>query len=131
MSNQEWGAYCPWPMVLGEDGPVVEMTVEDEPGPKWAAVAVYDCNKCYGGPEEGGWWYDVGTLCTEITPIICAPDKPSIEKAMDALEEQIKALNLNEGRREPSSMACDGYYEPCTFYEELPEHFPKERPRYE
>lgn len=22
-------------------------------------VSAYDVNRCYGGPEEGGWWYDV------------------------------------------------------------------------
>jgi len=23
-------------------------------------VAVYICDRAYGGPEEGGWWYDCG-----------------------------------------------------------------------
>lgn len=23
-------------------------------------VNVYDVTRCYGGPEEGGWWYDAG-----------------------------------------------------------------------
>lgn len=25
-------------------------------------VNVYELDRAYGGPEEGGWWYDVGTL---------------------------------------------------------------------
>lgn len=25
-------------------------------------VAVYDVTREFGGPEEGGWWYDSGTL---------------------------------------------------------------------
>lgn len=25
-------------------------------------VNVYEVDRCYGGPEEGGWWYDAGTL---------------------------------------------------------------------
>lgn len=25
-------------------------------------VAVYDVDRLYGGPEEGGWWYNVGEL---------------------------------------------------------------------
>lgn len=25
-------------------------------------IAVYDCAQQFGGPEEGGWWYDAGTL---------------------------------------------------------------------
>ena len=26
----------------------------------WAVV--YEVDRIYGGPEEGGWWYDAGTL---------------------------------------------------------------------
>lgn len=29
--------------------------------PVWA-VAVYDTERLYGGPEEGGWWYTYGEL---------------------------------------------------------------------
>lgn len=25
-------------------------------------LSVYSVERCYGGPEEGGWWYDVRTL---------------------------------------------------------------------
>lgn len=25
-------------------------------------VNVYEIERLYGGPEEGGWWYDAGTL---------------------------------------------------------------------
>jgi len=26
------------------------------------SVAVYENNQAYGGPEEGGWWYQEGTI---------------------------------------------------------------------
>lgn len=29
-------------------------------------VNVYELDRHYGGPEEGGWWYDSGTLITSI-----------------------------------------------------------------
>lgn len=29
---------------------------------KWWAVAMYEAGSAYGGPEEGGWWYNVGEL---------------------------------------------------------------------
>jgi hypothetical protein len=35
----------------------------DEYGPPAGArytVAVYLCHRAYGGPEEGGWWYNAG-----------------------------------------------------------------------
>ena len=39
-------------------GPVVL----DHTGRPVVFVAVYEMSREYGGPEEGGWWYDEGTL---------------------------------------------------------------------
>ena len=27
----------------------------------WWSVGVYETGRSYGGPEEGGWWYDTGS----------------------------------------------------------------------
>lgn len=32
----------------------------DEPATYWS-IAVYETGRSYGGPEEGGWWYDTGS----------------------------------------------------------------------
>ena len=32
-------------------------------------VNVYEVSKCYGGPEEGGWWYNAGELRESFGPI--------------------------------------------------------------
>ncbi len=29
-------------------------------------IAVYERSRAYGGPEEGGWWYDCGELVTSL-----------------------------------------------------------------
>lgn len=29
-------------------------------------VNVYELNREYGGPEEGGWWYDTGTVVESV-----------------------------------------------------------------
>lgn len=34
---------------------------DDEPATYWS-VAVYETGLNYGGPEEGGWWYECGWL---------------------------------------------------------------------
>ena len=34
----------------------------DERPAGWFSVAVYTCYDVYGGPEEGGWYYDAGSL---------------------------------------------------------------------
>lgn len=45
---------------LDEDGEPTEKKIDPEP--RWAIVhvGVYELQQCYGGPEEGGWWYDAG-----------------------------------------------------------------------
>ena len=30
-------------------------------------VTVYKIDRAYGGPEEGGWWYDYGTVLVDVT----------------------------------------------------------------
>jgi hypothetical protein len=38
-------------------------------------VNVYEVEEAYGGPEEGGWWYDIGTpLASYATTCICESD---------------------------------------------------------
>ena len=29
-------------------------------------VATYEMTRCYGGSEEGGWWYNAGTLVNVV-----------------------------------------------------------------
>lgn len=40
-------------------------------------VNAYDHNRAYGGPEEGGWWFDTGTCLASIP---CESDE-QIEEA--------------------------------------------------
>lgn len=43
------------------------------------SVAVYLTQRLYGGPEEGGWWYNAGELCTDPALIalgVTFPDGP-------------------------------------------------------
>ena len=30
------------------------------------SIAVYLIQRVYGGPEEGGWYYDAGELCVDL-----------------------------------------------------------------
>lgn len=108
------------------------MEYEDEITHTWTAVAVYECNRAYGGPEEGGWYFDCGELETSIPPIIVSPPtEEAIRQAIATQEDYIRGMNLNEGRYEPNSVLCNGYYEVVTFDGCLPKAFPKNRPHYE
>jgi len=51
------GTYC--------DQGHVMIWVTDRPA-KWWSVGVYETDESYGGPEEGGWWYQTGVRTDEF-----------------------------------------------------------------
>jgi hypothetical protein len=65
------------------------------------AFTVGEVDRVYGGPEEGGWWYD------HFEPIrvfmVPARRKEALERRLRRWEEC-----QNEGRRELSSVLSDG-----------------------
>lgn len=94
-------------------------------------VAVFLCDQAYGGPEEGGWYFDCGTRSTEHAP---HTQIFSNEGAARDYRETLQALldaTDNEGRREISSVLSEGQYRAVVWYNYAPTHFPAERPHYE
>ena len=94
-------------------------------------VAVYLVNKAFGGPEEGGWWYDAGIPADEHA------DKTRGFATEDEADKYANELNrsdfmkgLNEGRPEISSVLSTGRYEAVS-QSGNPTYFPVERPQYE
>jgi hypothetical protein len=117
---------CPEEGCFHDDDP--QQTVE-EPGPKFIPhdgvrfVNVYFVNRCYGGPEEGGWYWDQYELI-----------ETSAVPAADA--EALKASKLageygNEGRRPLSSVLSTGEYQVCIEPKPGKPLDPERRPRYE
>lgn len=95
-------------------------------GPWW--LNAYDCTLVYGGPEEGGWWYDAG----EPTGDRFGPYDTLEETwaARDVLEETWLAAQ-NEHRHLPkTSVMSDGAIELHVENHE-PRMFPEQYPRYE
>lgn len=39
--------------------------IDEDPRPFDHHVNVYEIDRCYGGPEEGDWYYDRGTLVSD------------------------------------------------------------------
>lgn len=106
--------------------------MEREFGIATRTVALYEVDQGYGGPEEGGWWYDEGTRFTDFAPIVCHGPEETRAAHAKCLE-YIAEHRMNEGRHEPSSVLCEGWYAPRSFpgdLASLPEHFPASRPRY-
>lgn len=95
-------------------------------------VAIYLIDRAYGGPEEGGWYYDCGMPCLE-------PEAALHMRAFDRLsdaENYTAHLNLNvlpdwnEGRRDIGSVLSEGVFE-ALWSEGFPQPFPASRPHYE
>jgi hypothetical protein len=95
-------------------------------------VAVYLCERTYGGPEEGGWYYDAGNLSVEHaahTRVFL----PSHEKAALAyareLNDKLDAED-NAGRPSLSSVLSTGRYQAHVVENFAPKNFPETRPYY-
>lgn len=107
------------------------MFSKPEPGsPKVWAVGVYDCNRLFGGREEGGWWFDAGDLVRQVRQF-------RNERRAHAYGERLnkrlqsRAFGPNQGKREYTSVLSDGEYQAFVFGGVCPAYFPAERPHYE
>lgn len=90
-------------------------------------VGVYLVDKAYGGPEEGGWWYNTGELCRTLR--VFHTEEAAISYAK-RLQDKLNVF-LNKGRREISSVLSTGRYYAEIHDNVLPEHYPAVRPHYE
>jgi len=90
-------------------------------------LGFYELDRCYGGPEEGGWWFDTETLVRPLAVVA------SEDKAMQLCQRANRLLShLQRKKRGIGSMAYDGGRHCVSFHETtLPKFFPEERPHYE
>ena len=90
-------------------------------------VNEYLTNKVFGGPEEGGWWYDVGKFkrCHGVYV-----SETAAMNRQDALRDWVQEKRREEGQRDIGSVLCRGYTQ--LRIEEYPgANYPQERPGYE
>jgi hypothetical protein len=96
---------------------------------KHYSVAVFLVDRAYGGPEEGGWWYDYGIPSEDHAHLTrWTHNRKQADRATHKLEAQI--AGDNEGRREISSVLSDGEYRVCITLGQ-PKPWPQHRPHYE
>lgn len=123
-------------MAMEPDDVTKDQLPEDDPdadypgqpwGPSWTNEAgvkfvnVYMVRRCYGGSEEGGWWFDAGELLETV--VVASADA---EERAKALEAQYS----NEGRRPLSSVLSSGEFR-VSVDDKPGEDYPRERPHYE
>ena len=85
-------------------------------------VNVYEVTRHYGGPEEGGWWYNRGTPLASV-PVLPGQDIATVEAALTAAyaDQAQGSIYSMRGGCEISIMVEDHFAAP----------WPAERPHYE
>lgn len=74
--------------VCGECGEHVNH--EGDRRAEWVSVALYTVSRDYGGPEEGGWWYDTFELIESTVRCFEFGDIPSAESYAERLHNTPK-----------------------------------------
>lgn len=107
----------------------------EPPGLHW--VGAYLVQRVFGGPEEGGWWTDVGELATHpdiYRQLMGFPAAFLTEDGAIAHADRLRTYlpSLNEGRRSLDSVLSDGVYEVLVIEAPvLPRRYPEQMPHYE
>lgn len=64
------------------------MTFTRERPAQWVSVAVYLKGRSYGGPEEGGWWYDTGERYDMTIRCFEDGDFPQVQAYVDMMKHR-------------------------------------------
>ena len=92
---------------------------------RYVYVNVYETGRDYGGPDEGGWYYDVGTVY-RVMPV----RRDRAERLLDRVQAACDRINREERRRPGSSVLATGDYLQACIEERPGEEYPRRRPRY-
>ena len=94
-------------------------------------VSVYLCDRAYGGPEEGGWWYDCGEPSPEhLKHLRVFSNRAEARLHCHGMQEMLDRED-NVGRSPISSVLSTGQYRALIDEDKLPEAYPAIRPHYE
>lgn len=93
-------------------------------------VSVYLVDQAWGGPEEGGWWYQVGEL---VRTLRVMRNEEAAYAFCRRLNHRLRsrAFGPNKGRRSISSVLSEGEYCAEVYENAAPASYPDRRPRYE
>lgn len=102
--------------------------------PKAVCVCIFEIDRAYGGPEEGGWYYDTGVPSEEFaiyTKFFAESEIEAIEAYVEEMRVLVERVNRVEQRRSPSSVLSNGDYLSVQVCEGFPKPYPETRPHYE
>ena len=92
-------------------------------------VAIYLEDMRYGGPEEGGWYYNVGVLVRVVKGFNSEQTAIAYCRRMN---DKLKSRQFgpNRNRREMSSVLSEGEYWAQVHENEAPKWYPDSKPHY-
>ena len=93
-------------------------------------VGIYDVDRAYGGPEEGGWWYDTGTLERDLKVSFTNSALAHVYRRRVQKKLNRTKYNNRGPYSDLGSVLGDGRYQALVFEQELPKVFPIETPYY-
>lgn len=99
-------------------------------------VAVYLADRQYGGPEEGGWWYDCGERVNSGPPgsmwLRVFTDEGAAYRHAESLQRLLDSEDNNDGQnRDLGSVNCVGRYVAHVYAGDAPKYYPEITPHYE
>ena len=108
-------------------------------------VNVYETSRCYGGPEEGGWWFTSGELQFSLGPIPTDEAYDLAESVRLNDKEKIKEYRMGftsmdgcdpDGEGDDNFLTVGGAWgrsDIKAYVQDKPgvQFFPSERPYYE
>lgn len=105
-----------------EEGSMLcKLCAREEAVPRWYTV-VWLQDRAYGGPEEGGWWYDTYELVD--FKVFATKEKAA------AYAPVMRAEYSNEGRRDIGSVLSGGVYRVEVWSYRPPRFMPDQKPIY-
>ena len=110
-----------------------------EPCPKWVTIylAVDQLSRSYGGPEEGGWWYDSGDVQERERIRVWLDEKSRAPHVTDGERQVIGQIaerwsqDYEFGTSHRSSMRPRGSDYSWRVTEDVPQDWPRRQPHYE
>ena len=90
-------------------------------------VAFYKVDQQYGGPEEGGWWFDSGVLCRVFK--VCKTKDEAYRTARRA--NDILYVLQRDLPSVSSVLYTGGRYMACVYENSAVPFYPEHRPYYE
>jgi len=93
-------------------------------------VAAYGRTYCFGGPEEGGWWFDAGVL-VRVMKVTRNQDKALDYCRRLNTKLRSRVFGPNAGKHEYSSVLSEGEVLAEVHEGMCPLSYPETKPHYE